>query len=256
MEKLEHLEELVLCQNPLGNASLRTLHRYCASSAGRALTTLHLSQCELTELQDFDLAYTQLNSFDISFNQLTKQSVRRLTDQLNSCRLEHLNLSYMCWPLDEQSGFALGERLVTLLESGTSERFVRLEIAGCGLNDAHMYKITQYLAKAKQLEWLDISDNERLSGPALGYVLEELPQLGTLLATNCVRIMDDLRLQKLEQQKQLPKRMDLTIDEKVFCLARGLGHIEYDLAAKMGRQGQGGSPKATKGSAQALHRRK
>jgi len=247
MEKLEHLEELELSQNPLGNASLRTLHRYCVSSAGQALTTLHLSQCELTELQDFDLAYTQLSSFDISFNQLTQQSVRRLTDELNSCRLEQLNLSYMRWPLDEQSGFALGERLVTLLESGTSERFVRLEIAGCGLNDAHIYKITQYLAKAKQLEWLDISDNERLSGPALGYVLDELPQLRTLLATNCIRLMDDLRLQKLEQQKQLPKRMDLSIDEKAFALPGALTTLTTIWQLKWGDKAKVIIPKRQKG---------
>ncbi|KAM8709744.1 hypothetical protein ACLKA7_016536 [Drosophila subpalustris] len=247
MEKLEHLEELELSQNPLGNGSLRTLHRFCGSSAGRALTTLRLSQCELTELQDFDLAYTQLSSFDISFNQLTQQSVRRLTDQLNSCRLEHLNLSYIRWPLDEQSGFALGDRLVTLLESGTSERFVRLEIAGCGLIDAHICKITQYLAKAKQLEWLDISDNERLSGAALGYVLDELPQLRTLLATNCVRLLDDLRIQKLEQQKQLPKRMDLSIDEKSFALPGALTTLTTIWQLKWGDKAKMLIPKRAKG---------
>lgn len=247
MEKLEHLEELQLSQNPLGDASLRTLHRYCESAAGRALTTLHLSQCELTELQDFDLAYTQLSSFDISFNQLTQQSVRRLTDQLNSCRLEHLNLSYMRWPLDEQSGFALGERLVMLLESGTSERFVRLEIAGCGLNDAHIYKITQHLAKAKQLEWLDISDNERLSGLALGYVLDELSQLRTLLATNCIRLLDDLRLQKLEQQKKLPKRMELSIDEKAFMLPGALATLTTIWQLKWGDNAKIVIPKRQKG---------
>lgn len=217
MEKLENLEELQLSQNPLGNASLRTLHKFCNSAAGRTLTTLHLSQCELTELQDFDLAYTQLSSFDMSFNQLTQQSVRRLAENLNSCRLEHLNLSYIRWPLDEQSSFALGEQIVALLEGGTSEKFVRLELAGCGLSDTHFYKIAQQLAKAKQLEWLDISDNERLSGPSLGYVFDELSQLRTFLATNCHSLLDDLRMQRLEEQKQLPRRMELSIDEQTFA---------------------------------------
>ncbi|XP_034109087.1 tonsoku-like protein [Drosophila albomicans] len=247
MEKLEHLEELQLSQNPLGNASVRTLHRFCGSAAGKALTSLQLSQCELTELQDFDLAYNQLTCFDISFNQLTQQSVRRLTDQLNSCRLEQLNLSYVRWPLDEQSGFALGERLVTLLENGTSERFVRLELAGCGLSDAHMYKITQHLAKAKQLEWLDISDNERLSGLALGYVLDELPQLQTLLATNCCRLLDDLRLQKLEQQHQLPKRMELSIDEQTFSTPGALATLTDIWQLKWGDNAKLLKPKRKKG---------
>ncbi|XP_030571588.1 tonsoku-like protein [Drosophila novamexicana] len=247
MDKLDNLEELQLSQNPLGNASLRTLHRFCASGAGRALNSLHLSQCELTELQDFDLAYTQLTTFDISFNQLTLQSVRRLSEQLNSSRLENLNLSYVRWPLDEQSGFALGEHLVTLLESGTSERFVRLEFAGCGLIDAHIYKLTQQLNKAKQLEWLDISDNERLSGAALGYVLDELPQLRVLLATNCIRLLDDLRLQKLEQQKQLPKRMDLSIDEQTFSLAGALATLIDIWQLKWGDNAKVLTPKRKKG---------
>ncbi|KAH8370297.1 hypothetical protein KR093_002976 [Drosophila rubida] len=247
LEKLEHLEELQLSQNPLGNGSLRTLHKFCSRAAGRALTKLQLSQCELTELQDFDLAYTQLSSFDISFNQLTQQSVRRLTEQLNSCRLEQLNLSYMRWPLDEQSGFALGECLVTLLESGTSERFVRLELADCGLSDAHIYKITQHLSKAKQLEWLDISDNDRLTGLAFGYVLDELPQLQTLLATNCSRLLDDLRLQKLEQQKQLPKRMELSIDEQTFSLPGALATLATIWQLKWGDNAKLLKPKRQKG---------
>ncbi|KAH8397384.1 hypothetical protein KR222_001208 [Zaprionus bogoriensis] len=234
MEKLEYLEELQLSQNPLGDGSLRTLHRFCGSAAGRALTTLQLAQCELTELQDFDLAYTQLVSFDISFNRLTQQSVRRLAEQLNSCRLEQLNLSYMRWPLDEQSGLALGEQLVALLESGTSERFVRLELAGCGLSDAHLYKLTQQLAKAKQLEYLDISDNERLSGSTLGYLLDELPQLRTLLATNCVRLLDDVRLQKLEAQLQLPRRMELSIDEQALSTPGALDMLQSIWQLKWG----------------------
>ncbi|XP_017861360.1 PREDICTED: tonsoku-like protein isoform X1 [Drosophila arizonae] len=247
IENLENLEELQLSQNPLGNASLRTLHKFCASRAGRALTTLNLSQCELTELQDFDLAYTQLTSFDISFNQLSQQSVRRLTEKLNSCRLEHLNMSYVRWPLDEQSGFALGERLVSLLESGTSERFVRLELAGCGLIDAHIYKMTQQLAKAQQLEWLDISDNERLSGAALGYVLDELPHLRVLLATNCIRLVDDLRLLKLEEQKQLPKRMELSIDEQAFSLPGAFTTLAAIWQLKWGDNAKCLTPRGKKG---------
>ncbi|XP_017053094.1 tonsoku-like protein [Drosophila ficusphila] len=226
IEKLEFLEELNLSQNPLGNASLRILHRFCESPAGRALTFLSIAQCDLTELQDFDLGFNQMTRFDISFNQLSQQSVRRLTDQLNSCRLEHLNFSYVRWPLDEASGFALGERLVSLLEGGTCERFVRVELAGCGLNDAHLYKISQHLAKATQLQWLDISDNVGLSGTALGYLLDELPQLRTLLATNCTNLLDDTRIQKIEQQKQLPRRLDLTVDEQVFSMPGVLETLE------------------------------
>ncbi|KAH8375188.1 hypothetical protein KR200_001223 [Drosophila serrata] len=226
MDKLELLEELSLSQNPLGNASLRMLHKFCASPAGRALTSLKIAQCELTELQDFDLAYHQLTRFDISFNQLTQQSVRRLTEQLNSCRLEHLNLSYVRWPLDEASGFALGELLVTLLEGGTCERFTRVELAGCGLSDAHLYKISQHLGKAKQLQWLDISDNGKLSGTAFGYILDELPQLRTILVTNCTNLLDDSRLQKLEEQKQLPRRLELTIDEQMFSTPGVLGTLQ------------------------------
>ncbi|XP_037719155.1 tonsoku-like protein [Drosophila subpulchrella] len=218
MDKLELLEELNLSQNPLGNASLRILSRFCASPAARALTSFYIAQCELTELQDFDLGFNQLKRFDISFNQLSQQSVRRLTEQLNSCRLEQLNLSYVRWPLDKASAFSLGERLVSLLEGGTCERFIRVELAGCGLNDAHLYQISQHLAKAKQLHWLDISDNVRLSGAALGYILDELPQLHSLLATNCTNLLDDTRLHKLEQQQQVPRRLDLTIDEKVFSM--------------------------------------
>ncbi|XP_039485762.1 tonsoku-like protein [Drosophila santomea] len=226
LDKLELLEELNLNQNPLGNASVRILSRYCASAAGQALTSLQIAQCELTELQDFDLGFNKLTRFDISFNQLTQQSVRRLTDQLNSCRLEQLNLSYVRWPLDEASGFALGERLVALFEGGTCERFVRVELAGCGLSDAHMYNISQHLAKAKQLQWLDISDNSNLSGTTLGYILDELPQLRGLLAVNCTKLLDDIRLQKLEQLKQLPRRLELTVDEQVFSMPGALETLQ------------------------------
>ncbi|ALC43242.1 CG7457 [Drosophila busckii] len=247
MEKLEHLLELQLSQNPLGNASLRTLNKYCNSPAGRALTTLGLAQCEFNELQNFDLGFDQLTSFDISFNQLTQQSVHRLSEQLNTCRLEHLNLSYIRWPLDEQSGFALGERLVALLESGTSERFVRLQLAGCGLNDAHLYKLTQQLAKAKQLHYLDISDNPRLSGLSLGHVLTELPHLHVLLATNCTHLLDDVRLQQLEQQPQLPRRLDLSIDEQTFTVPDALATLSSIWQLKWGDKAQMSAPKGSKG---------
>ncbi|EDW40606.1 GM24993 [Drosophila sechellia] len=239
MDKLELLEELNLNQNPLGNASVRILSKYCASLAGQALTCLRIAQCELTELQDFDLGFNKLTRFDISFNQLSQQSVRRLTDQLNSCRLEQLNLSYMRWPLDDASGFALSERLVTLFEGGTCERFVRVELAGCGLSDAHMYNISQHLAKAKQLQWLDISDNSNLSGTSLGYILDELPQLRGLLAVNCTNLLDDIRLQKLEQLKQLPMRLELTVDEQVFSMPgaletlQSIWHLQFGDKAKM-----------------------
>lgn len=235
MEKLENLEELQLSQNPLGNACLRTLHKFCNSSAGRTLTTLHLAQCELTELQDFDLAYTQLSSFDISFNQLTQQSVRRLSANLNSSRLEHLNLSYIRWPLDEQSGFAVGEQVVSLLEGGSNEKLVRLELAGCGLSDVQFYQITQQLAKAKQLEWLDISDNERLSASSLDNVFDALPQLRTFLATNCPSLLDDLRLQRLQEQKQLPRHMEVSIDEQPGTLTklRSIWQLKWGDNAKM-----------------------
>ncbi|XP_068149449.1 LOW QUALITY PROTEIN: tonsoku-like protein [Drosophila tropicalis] len=238
MEKLEQLEELQLSQNPLGNASVRVLHKFF-TGVRCPLQSLELAQCELTELQDFDLGFNQLTRFDISFNQLTQQSIRRLTTQLNSCRLESLNLSYIRWPLDETSGFALGESLVTLLEAGTCERFVCLELAGCGLHDAHVYKISQHLSKAKQLQRLDICDNDRLSGSALGCLLEELPQLSTLLSTNCTRLLDDVRLKKLEQQKQLPRRLDLTIDEQIFNMSgvletlQSIWQLQFGDKAKM-----------------------
>ncbi|KAH8234854.1 hypothetical protein KR032_004237 [Drosophila birchii] len=239
MDKLELLDELNLSKNPLGNASLRMLHKFCTSPAGRALISLNIAQCELTELQDFDLGFHQLTRFDISFNQLTQQSVRRLTEQLNSCRLEHLNLSYVRWPLDEASGFALGELLVTLLEGGTCERFTRVELAGCGLSDGHLYNISQHLGKAKQLQWLDISDNGKLSGTAFGYILDETPQLRTILATNCTSLLDDSRLQKLEAHKQLPRRLELTIDEQVFSTPgaletlKSLWELQFGDKAKM-----------------------
>ncbi|XP_017074027.1 tonsoku-like protein [Drosophila eugracilis] len=226
IDKLELLADLNLSQNPLGNASLRILSRFCASPAGQALTSLQIAQCELTELQGFDLGFNQLTRFDISFNQLTQQSVGLLTDQLNSCRLEQLNLNYVRWPLDDASGFALGERIVSLLEGGTCERFIRVELAGCGLNDAHLYKINQHLSKAKQLQWLDISDNSRLSGIALGYILDELPQLRSLLATNCTNLLDDTRLKKIEEQTKLPRRFDLTINEQVFSMPGALETLQ------------------------------
>lgn len=247
MEKLENLEELQLSQNPLGNASLRTLHKFCNSAAGRTLTTLHLAQCELTELQDFDLAYTQLSSFDMSFNQLTQQSVRRLANNLNSSCLEHLNLSYIRWPLDEQSSSALAEQIVALLDGGSSDRFVRLELAGCGLSDAHFYKITQQLGKAKQLEWLDISDNATLSGSSLDYVFDALPQLRTLLATNCPSLLDDLRLQRLQEQKQLPRHMEISIDEQAFALPGTLAKLQSIWHHKWGDNAKMLTPKRHRG---------
>lgn len=120
----------------------------------------------------------------------------------------------------------MSERLVTLFEGGTCERFVGVQLAGCGLNDAHMYNISQHLAKAKQLQMLDISDNSNLSGTTLGYILDELPQLRDLLAVNCTNLLDDIRLQKLEQLKQLPRRLELTVDEQVFSMPGALETLQ------------------------------
>ncbi|XP_054733938.1 tonsoku-like protein [Anastrepha obliqua] len=210
---LEELEELSLSQNPLGNASLRILERFCNSSAGKSLQQLSLSNCNITNLHDHDLAFYQLSAIDISYNQLTNDSLRQLLTKLNASRLRELNLSYTqkssC--ADERNSGMNAEYITSFFESGTCEKFRRIQLCGCHLSDMNMYKITENLQKACDLDLLAVSGNAKLSGAALQMVFCKLPQLRKLCAVNCMHLVDDERLEKMEQLKQIPSFISLTI---------------------------------------------
>ncbi|XP_017471856.1 PREDICTED: tonsoku-like protein isoform X2 [Rhagoletis zephyria] len=224
---LEELEELNLSQNPLGNGSLRVLERFCNSSAAKSLQTLSLSNCNLTNLYDYDLAFFQLTAIDLSYNKLTDESLRKLLTKLNASRLRELNLSYTqestC--ADERNAVTNAEQITVFFESGTCEKFRRVQLCGCHLSDMNMYKITQNLQKANDLELLEISDNTKLTGAAFQMVFAKLPQLRKLCAINCLHVLDDERLEKLEQCKQIPNFLSFTLEDNKDEYERRLRHL-------------------------------
>ncbi|XP_011180541.1 tonsoku-like protein [Zeugodacus cucurbitae] len=213
---LEELEELNLSQNPLGNDSLRILERFCSSSAAKSLQQLSLSNCKLTNLYDFDLAFFQLSAVDFSYNKLTSDSLRKLLAKLNASRLKELNLSYMqeCTPADERKPALNAEYITSFFESGTCEKFRRVRLCGCHLSDLNMYKITENLQKACDLDLLDVSDNNKLSGATLLTVLSKIPHLRRLCALNCAHFVDEERLEKMQQLKQIPSFVSLTLGDR------------------------------------------
>lgn len=220
---MDGIEEVILSQNPLGNESIRILERLCASS-GNSLQKLHLSNCSISQLFDFDLNYYKLLDFDISFNQLTEDSFRKLLSKLNSCRLQHLNLSYIKIQSAENRSKAAGvgsssstaERLVEFFESGTCEKFKSIELAACQLSDVDIYKIALCLSRANDLEVLNISDNCRLSNSSLHFIFDKISQLRKLLATNCMRLLDAANLDRLSQLQHIPNYISFTCDAEVM----------------------------------------
>ncbi|KAM7354860.1 tonsoku-like protein [Cochliomyia hominivorax] len=213
IDKLTEMEELVLSQNPIGNTSLRTLDRFCNGSSGKSLQKLHLSQCNITQLYDYDLAFYQLIEFDISFNQLSDESIRKLLSKINSCRLQILNLSYIKINQfeDDRLNTFLADKLSEFFESGTCEKFKRIELVGCNLNDVNIYKIVQCLNRANDLEIFNISNNVRLSCSSLHFIFDKLPQLRKLVATNCVNLIDNDKVDRLSKLNQIPNFMSITI---------------------------------------------
>lgn len=228
IEKLSDIEELVLSQNPLGNSSLRMLDKFCNGPSGKSIQKLHLSQCNLTQLYDYDFAFYQLTDFDISFNQLSDDSIRKLLTKLNSCRLQILNLSYIRMEQSEDDRFntVLTDKLSEFFESGTCEKFKRIELAGCHLSDVNIYKIVQCLNRANDLELLNISNNVRLSSSSLHFILDKLPQLRKLVAINCTNLIDADKIERLNQLKQIPNYMSITL---ASCNVSSLNDNLYQL---------------------------
>uniref|UniRef100_W8B8E8 Tonsoku-like protein n=1 Tax=Ceratitis capitata TaxID=7213 RepID=W8B8E8_CERCA len=225
---LEELEELNLSQNPLGNDSLRVLERFCSSNAGKSIQKLSLSNCNLTNLHDFELAYYQLSAIDISYNKLTNDSMRKLLNKLNASRLKEFNISYTHerTRTDERSTTLSAECITSFFESGTCEQFRCVQLRGCHLSDMNMYQITQNLQKASDLELLDMSDNVRLTAAALQMVFTKLTQLRKLCALNCVNLIDNERLEKMEQMKQIPSFLSLTLEDGHYAeYERRLRHL-------------------------------
>ncbi|XP_023293316.2 tonsoku-like protein [Lucilia cuprina] len=223
IEKLCDIEELVLSQNPLGNTSLRMLDRFCNSASGKSLQKLHISQCNLTQLYDYDFAFYQLVDFDISFNQLNDDSIRKLLSKLNSCRLQSLNLSYIKMELsdDDRLNLVLADKLAEFFESGTCEKFKNIELVGCQLSDVNIYKIVQCLSRANDLELFNISNNVRLSSSSLHFILDKLPQLRKLVAINCTNLIEADKVERLAHLKQIPNYISITLsscDLSMSCL--------------------------------------
>ncbi|XP_067644461.1 tonsoku-like protein [Eurosta solidaginis] len=225
---LEELEELNLSQNPLGNDSLRILERYCNSSAARSLQQISLANCNLTNLYDYDLAFYQLSALDLSYNKLTDDSLRKLLKKLNASRLRELNLSYTqenIHSADERNAAINAEHITTFFESGTCEKFRRIKLCGCHLRDMNIYKIAQNIQKASELDLLALNDNKKLTGATLLTILTKIPQLRKLCAINCLEFVDDERLDKIEQLKQMPSFLTLTLGDNYDEYERRLRNI-------------------------------
>ncbi|XP_055914034.1 tonsoku-like protein [Eupeodes corollae] len=203
---LDELEELNLSQNPLGNKSLRSLDKLAKGC--KSLEKLFLSNCGITNFFEFDLNFFHLTTFDVSFNSLSPECFRKLMSLLNSSRLQSLNLSF-CVESDRNSA----TRIVEFFESGTCEKFKKLELAGCNLTDGDVYKFVQSLNKATELEVLNLAENPSLSPLALQYVLDELTPLRKLIVTNCPRIIDVRKLDTYPESKILPNFISLTLNE-------------------------------------------
>lgn len=213
---LEELEELNLSQNPLGNDSLKILERFCSSSAAKSLQQLSLSNCNLTNLYDFDLAFFQLSAIDFSYNKLTNDSLRKLLTKLNASRLKELNLSYMqeSTPADERNTTNAVSYITSFFESGTCEKFRCIKLCGCHLSDLNMYKISENLQKACDLDLLDVSDNNKLSGATILMVLSKISHLRKFCALNWVHFLDEEHLEKMQKLKQIPSFLSLTLGDK------------------------------------------
>ncbi|XP_055842219.1 tonsoku-like protein [Episyrphus balteatus] len=203
---LEDLEELNLSQNPLGNKSIRSLDKLLKGC--KSLQKLILSHCGITNFFEFDLNFYQLSEFDVSFNSLTSDCLKKLLTLLNSSRLQGLNLSF-CVDSDKNCATRIGE----FFESGTCEKFKKIELAGCYLTDADIYKFTQSLNKASELEVLNLAENPSLSPLALQYVFDELSSLRKLIVTNCPKMIDVRKLDTYPGSKILPNFISLTLNE-------------------------------------------
>lgn len=232
ISNLSGIEEIILSRNPLGNQSLRYLDRFCNPPAGqKTLQKLHIAQCNLTQLYDYDLSYNELIDFDISFNQLTDDSIRTLLTKLNSCRLQNFNLSYVKIDQPEErlastSGVA-AQRLAEFFESGTCEKFKRIALAGWQLCDVDIYKISQCLSRANDLELLDLSDNGRLTSSSMQFIIDKIPHLRKLVATNCTRFLDTDRLERISQLQHIPNFIYLTLgaNDAINELNRALAEL-------------------------------
>lgn len=212
IEKVSDIEDLILSQNPLGNSSLRVLDSFCKGSTGKSLQKLHLSQCNLTQVFNNDLAFFQLTDFDISFNKLSDDSIYRLLSNLNSSRLQNLNLSYIKMEQNDTINNYLGEKLSEFFESGTCEKFKSIELIGCYLNDVNIYKIVQSLSRSKDLELLNISNNVQLSNSSLYFIFDKLPQLRKLVAINCIHLIDVDKMERLTRLKHIPNLISITFE--------------------------------------------
>lgn len=214
VEQLPDIVELILSQNPLNNTCLRTLDRFCNSTCRKSLQKLHLSQCQLTNLYDYDLCFHQLLDFDISFNQLEDESIRNMLQKLNSCRIQNLNLNYIKkeQSSEDYKNSLLADTLCEFFESGTCEKIKNIELVGCQLLDVNIYKIVQCLSRANDLELLNISNNSRLSYSSLHFIFDKLPQLRKLFAINCTNLIDPDKLDRLTISKHLPNFVAITLN--------------------------------------------
>lgn len=204
---LDDLEELNLSQNPLGNKCLRSLDKLLKDC--KSLQKLHLSHCDITNFYEFDLNFYELTDFDVSFNSLTTDCFKKLMTSLNTSRLQNLNLSF-CIKSDKNNSPA---RIGELFESGTCEKFKKIELAGCHLNDGDVYKFVQSLNKATELEVFNLAENPLLSPLALQYVLDELISIKKLIVTNCPKIVDVRKLCTYPESKVLPNFISLTMSD-------------------------------------------
>lgn len=195
------------------NHVIARIDRFCNGPSGKSLKKLHISQCNLTQLYDYDLAFYQLLDFDISFNQLTDESIHKLLSKLNSCRLQNLNLSCIKIdpPDDYQLNTFLGDKLAEFFEGGTCEKFKSIELVGCHMSDVNIYKIVQCLNRGNDLELFNISNNVRLSSSSLHFILDKLPQLRKLVAINCSNLIDDDKVERLTNLKQIPNFISITL---------------------------------------------
>lgn len=176
---------------------------------------LYLSSCKLTNFCNYDLKLNNIIAIDISFNHFNIESIKLILNQLNSCKLEILNLNF-CIDINSTS-LSLGTLILEFFENGTCEQFKFISLQGCNLNDADIYKIVENLSNTKNLELLDLSLNHNLTAVSIQYIINKISYIKKLYLKQCKNIVDLYRFKNLHittktDNTNIIQHISLTID--------------------------------------------
>lgn len=188
---LPELSTLVLNHNPLQNQSLNALEIICHNL--KKLTTLHLVSTELTDLRGVDLSFTQLIDIDLSFNNFIPTGLLKSVEQLKSCQLEKLKLSFCESILDgrETLGTNFIDALTATLNAGNCSNLKEVHLCGLNINDIDCWQIIQSLKRSKVLHTLSLRENSHLTKVSWKMLLENL-SIQNLYVEGCKILLSGL----------------------------------------------------------------